>query len=247
MSKWPFPILIKYTSRGRPQKFLEGLENIYAMCAQPDYLRVLVTADLDDPTMCNHQMRDIINSYKNCKVIYGTSKSKIHAINRDLTIIPKEFDDWAILANFSDDQRWTILGYDDIIRVDYNNVYPEKLDGYMAYRDPDTHGALSTLLIAGRPFIEAFGFIYDPQFVSLFCDNLVENSARRIGKYHYTGCNIYQHFNPAYGYSDFPPDEMHLEQQKIGWDVDQKLYYKIMEEIGLDNYLAQFDLTSLTS
>lgn len=237
--KWPFVILVKYATRGRPERFFEGMETIYNLCSQPDYIRVLVTADIDDPTMFNDTVRDKILSYKNSHVIYGTSKNKIDAINRDLDILPEGFKDWDIVANFSDDQRWTVYGWDDYIRTDFNSVFPETLDGYMAYRDPDTNGALSTLLIAGRPFIDFFGFIYDPQFVSLFCDNLMEDSAKRLGKYHYTGYDIYRHRNPSYGYADCPPDEMYIEQQRIGWDVDQKLYYKIISE-GIDNYLSKF-------
>lgn len=241
MSQWPFQILVKYASRSRPDRFLAGLENIYQLCSQPDHIRVLVTADSDDPTMCNPEMEDKINSFKNCKVIYGVSENKIHACNRDLDNLPDGWGDWNILANFSDDQRWTIYGWDDLIRVDFNSVFPETFDGYMAYRDPDTHGVLSTLFIAGKPWVERFGFIYDPQFKSLFCDNLAEDCAKKLGKYHYTGYDIYRHHNSAYGYKDFPEDEMFRQQQDIGWDVDQKLYYKIVGE-GIENYLAKFNL-----
>lgn len=238
---WPFPILVKYASRGRPERFIQGLENIYETCAQPDYIRVLVTADLDDPTMANEEIRNKVASYPNARIMYGVSNNKIHACNRDLDLLPDEWKDWDIIANFSDDQRWTTYGWDECVRIDFNSVFPETLDGFMAYLDPDTHGALSTLYIAGRKFFGRFGFIYDPQFVSLFCDNLVEDCAKKLGKYHYTGYPIYRHHNPAYNYSDFPKDEMFIKQQDIGWDVDQKLYYKIKDE-GLDKYLQKFGL-----
>lgn len=234
--KWPFVILVKYASRGRKQRFLDGLANIYELCAQPDYIRVLVTADFDDPEMANDEVRDKVNSYPNAKIIYGTSNNKIHACNRDLDILPKEFNDYSILANFSDDQRWTMKAWDDYIRTDFNNVFPETLDGYMAYLDPDTKSALSTLFIAGRPFIERFGWVYDPQFQSLFCDNLAEDTAKHLCKYHYTGYEIYRHHNPSYGYTDFPPDEQYEAQQRVGWSVDMELYYKIKAD-GIENYV----------
>jgi hypothetical protein len=239
MSSWPFIILVKYASRGRAERFLQGLENIYNLCAQPEYIRVLVTADIDDPAMNNKAIKDICEAYKNCKIIYGTSANKIAACNRDLDVLPTEFEGWDIIANFSDDMRFTMHGWDDLIRVDFNSVFPEKLDGYMAYLDPDTHGALSTLFIAGKPWVERFGFIYDPQFDSLFCDNLAEDAAKHLGKYHYTGYSIYQHFNPSYNYADFPPDQMYIEQQKIGWTKDHDTYYRIVAE-GIDNYLEKF-------
>lgn len=232
----PYKILVKYASRGRVDHFFEGLNNIYQMCSSPDNIRVLVTADLDDPTMCNKQVRDKINCYKNAMVIYGTSNNKIHACSRDLDILPKDFADWQILANFSDDMRWTMPGWDEYIRADFEQVFPD-LSGFMAYRDPDTFGALSTLAIMGREWFDMWGFVYDTQFVSLFCDNLLENVAKHLGRYHYTGYDIYRHHNPSYGYH--APDEMYLEQQRIGWDVDQKLYYHIINEVGLDNYIIQ--------
>jgi len=237
----PFKILVKYASRGRPDRFLEGLKNIYDTCAQPDYIRVLVTADSDDPTMCNDEMKCKIEAFKNCMVIYGISKSKIHACNRDLNELPDDYNDWDIVANYSDDQRWTIFAWDDYIRTDFNSVFSSKLDGYMAYRDPDTHGALSTLFIAGRPWVDRFGFIYDEVFISLFADNLVEDCAKALGKYHYTGYDIYRHHNPAYAYDKFPRDAMFDEQQKIGWSVDQKTYYDIIAR-GIPHYLKRFNL-----
>ena len=236
-------ILVKYASRGRPKKFLAGLENIYATCSNVEQIIVLVTADIDDKSMCNEEMRDKIQSFPNCKVIYGTSKNKIDAINRDLYILPNGFEDWTILANFSDDMRWTVPYWDEYIISDFKQNCDD-YSGYMAYLDPDTHGVLSTLFIAGRKWVDTFGFIYDPKFVSLFCDNLVEDCAKKLGKYFYNSLSIYRHFNPAYNYPDFQRDEMFNEQQRIGWDVDQKLYHKIHEE-GLDKYLEQFNIEKL--
>jgi|GEM_PF-876210 hypothetical protein len=238
--KFPFIILVKYATRGRVERFFEGMETIYNLASQVDYIRVLITADEDDLTMNNDDVKERISKYKNAHVIYGKSNNKIHAINRDFDIMPESHKDWNILANFSDDMRWNIPMWDDYIRVHFNSVFPETLDGYMAYLDVDTQSALSTLYIAGRPFYERFGFIYDPQFVSLFCDNLIEDCAKHIGKYHYTGFTIYKHLNPCYGHIE--EDTMFRQQQDIGWDVDNKLYYKIKDEIGIYNYLKQFNL-----
>lgn len=235
MSKWPFKILVKYATRGRVDRFFEGMETIYNLCSQPDHIRVLITADTDDVAMNTDSVRERISKYKNAHVIYGTSTGKINAINRDFDIMPEEWKDWSIIANFSDDMRWTIFGWDDLIRADFNSIFPETFDGFMAYLDIDTHGALSTLYIAGRKFYDRFGWVYDPIFISLFCDNLVENCAKHLGKYHYTGYSIYQHLNPSY-YNNEYADSQYIEQQRIGWDVDMKTYNKIMDE-GVAKYL----------
>lgn len=222
--KWPFKILVKYASRGRPQRFFDGMESIYSLCSQPDHIRVLITADLDDPLMNNNEVKEQICQYKNAHIIYGISENKIHACNRDFDVIPEEWKDWDIVANFSDDQRWTMQNWDDYIRIDFNQISPD-FSHFIAYLDPDTKGALSTLYIAGRNWYDQFGYIYNPEYVSLFADNEVEDIAKMKGKYHYTGYSIYQHFNPAYNYDNFPKDEMFIKQQQIGWDIDQKTYY----------------------
>ncbi len=236
--KWPFLILVKFATRGRPDRFFDGMDSIYNLCSQPDYIRVLITADTDDLSMNNDEVKGRISKYKNAEIIYGESKNKIHATNRDLDKLPKGWEEWNIIANFSDDQRWNIFGWDELIRVDFKSVSAD-FSHYMAYLDPDTHGALSTLYIAGRKFVDMFGFIYDEQFISLFCDNLAEDAAKAIGKYHYTGYSIYKHYNSAYNYPDFPKDEMFIEQQRIGWEVDQKTYYDLISK-GIDKYIVNF-------
>lgn len=240
MSEWPFIILVKFATRGRKQRFFDGMDNIYSLCSQPDYIRVLITADEDDLEMNNDEVREFVKGYKNAHIIYGKSNNKIHACNRDLDNLPDDCKGWKILANFSDDMRWTMGGWDDIIRVQFNHTSPD-FSHYIAYRDPDTEGALSTLFIAGRKWIDDFGFIYDPIFISLFADNLVEDCAKHLGKYHYTGQEIYRHHNSAYNYPEFPKDQMFIEQQQIGWDVDMKTYYDLIAK-GIPEYLKQFGL-----
>ncbi len=223
--EYPFLILVKFTTRGRVDRFFEGMESIYSLCSLPDYMRVLITADEDDLSMNNDEVRERISKYKHAHIVYGKSDNKIHAINRDFDKLPDGWDKWAIIANFSDDQRFTIYGWDDLIRIDFNSVFPETLDGYMAYLDPDTHGALSTLYIAGRAFYESFGFVYNPAYLSLFADNEQEDIAKMQGRYHYTGYSIYQHLNPAYHHhKTYPEDAMFRQQQDLGWAVDSVTY-----------------------
>jgi hypothetical protein len=233
--KWPFLILVKYATRGRPDRFFDGMNTIYNLCSQPDYIRVLITADEDDPSMNNIAVKEKIATYKNAEVIYGSSKNKIHATNRDLDKLPKGWEKWDIITNFSDDQRWTIYGWDDLIRVDFNAVSPD-FSHYIAYLDVDTKSALSTLYIAGRKFFDMFGFVYDEMFVSLFADNLVEDVAKAVGKYHYTGYTIYQHLCPSYGH--LPEDLQFRQQQDLGWTLDYTTYYALKAQ-GIDSYIAK--------
>lgn len=236
---WPFKILVKYATRGRVGRFIEGLNTIYDLCEMPEYIRVMVTADIDDPSMFNEHIKETVKSYPNCHIMYGVSKNKIDAINRDMDILPEGFKDWDILVNFSDDQRFVMPRWDTYIRVDFNSISPE-MDCFLSYLDPDTKGALTTTSIIGRKYYERFGFIYDPVFKSLFCDNLADDCAKALGKYHFIPTQLIHHYNPSYGYENFKPDEMYIEQQKIGWSEDQYTYYGIIQN-GLDKYLEKYD------
>jgi hypothetical protein len=240
MENKPYKILIKYASRGRPERFFDGMESIYNLCSDVSSIRVLVTADIDDALMNNSEVRERVSLYQNAHIIYGVSNDKIHATNRDMDLLPEEWNDWNIIANFSDDQRFNIFGWDKLIWTDFQQVSPG-YSHFMAYLDADTKGVLSTLFIAGRRWYDMFGWIYDGRhFKSLFCDNLVEDCAKRLGKYHYTGYSIYTHLNPSYGH--LPKDPMYEQQQIIGWSEDQATYNRIINEVGLDNYLKELGI-----
>lgn len=75
-------ILYKFASRNRPEKFFKAVDNIIEMSRSDDYM-IMATLDIDDPTMANAVVRDKINSYgSKLKAYYGTSKSKVDAINK---------------------------------------------------------------------------------------------------------------------------------------------------------------------
>lgn len=239
MNKWPFKILVKYATRGRVSRFFGGMDTIYSLCELPENVFTVVTADEDDEEMNNADVIDRVKKYPNTFLMFGNSGNKIGAINRDLDNLPIQIKDWDIVVNFSDDQRFVMPKWDTYIRIDFNSIFPD-LDGYLHYLDPDTQSALSTYLIAGRKYIDRFGFIYDPQFKSLFCDNLADDCAKALKKYHFVAMQLIHHYNPSYGYKEFQPDQMYLEQQRIGWDVDEKLYSSI-KGCGIENYLSKFN------
>lgn len=214
----PFKILFKYPSRGRSQRFLDGLDSIYNNVKDVDYFHVSVTLDDDDPVMNNESIISRINSYPNTSIAFGKSNSKIHAVNRDMPDYP--FD---ILVNMSDDMRFTLYGFDQCIRVDMNAHFPD-FDGLLHYPDQDAKEYLATMYIAGRKWWESRGRnIYHPSYKSLWCDNEEMELAQLRGKYFYCGYQMFEHLNPAYGHLE--KDEMFLEQQGH-WNEDEQNYLK---------------------
>jgi hypothetical protein len=216
----PFKILFKYPSRGRPEKFFRGLDSIYNNLSDKVNLHVSCTLDLDDPEMNNEIVFDRILSYENISVAFGFSYSKIHAINRDMP----DLADYKIIICMSDDMVFTLYGFDDMIRIDMNALLPE-FDGILHYLDKDTQGALATLYVAGINWYKMRGNIYDSRFKSLFCDNVEQEIATRLGKHHFIGTIIYWHANPAY-YPEEGRDEM-FNRQQGDWNEDEALYKEL--------------------
>lgn len=223
--------LFKFASRGRPERFFTSLDSIVNNISDKDYYHVSCTLDEDDATMNNDTVISRINSYKNVSIAWGKSESKIHAINRDMPDI-----DWDILFCVSDDLVVDMFGFDVMIAVDMLNWFPD-LDGLLHYPDQDAKEHLATIYIAGRKFYDRFGYIYHPKFKSLWCDNLVMDISKLLGKYKFCGCQLFRHLNPAYGY--LPKDEMFLRQQ-ADWNHDELLYNEIKSR-GYDLHLIKTD------
>jgi hypothetical protein len=218
-------ILVKFPTRSRPARFFRSLASVFDNAYDPDNIFVLVTADTDDQSMNNNAVkRELMQYYnRNICLIYGQSKSKVDAINRDMDKVAKDFPaaaDWNILVVLSDDMRMITMGWDEIIRVEMQRNFPQG-DGYLHFEEKDTKAALNVMEIMDRRFYDRFGFIYHPSYKSLFCDNEKMELAKMFGRYVYINFQIFVHENPAYGY--LPRDEMFNEQQNL-WGEDEENY-----------------------
>lgn len=208
-------ILIKFPSRGRPERFFKSLDSLYNNIGDKENFHVSCTLDEDDPTMHNDNTIANILSYGNISIEWGLSKSKVHAINRDMP----EYGD--IIIIHSDDMIFTCPSFDEYIRADFNDHFPG-LDGILHYPDGDVKEELNTMFICGRKYYERFGFIYNSVYLSLWCDNEALAIAKKLGKHKYINFPLYLHLNPAYGHLE--KDMMFVDQQQIGWSVDHKIY-----------------------
>ncbi len=219
-------ILVKFPSRSRPERFFKSLDSIYNLAYDPSNIFVLVSADVDDGTMMNSYVyTKIVSEYKNIKIVYGKSDSKIDAVNRDINNLADYWDeaaDWDILVVQSDDMMFLMPNWDEIIRTE---IMAGGLDTLLHIPDQDAKQALATMYIAGRKFYDMFGYIYDPRFKSLWCDNLVQDIAKTLKKYRYVDMpNVIAHLNPVYGH--LQRDEM-FDRQQADWGEDENMYRKI--------------------
>jgi hypothetical protein len=186
------------------------MDSIINNCTSENY-QILVSIDEDDKTMFG-----IDEQYKeNSKVVFckGENRNKIFAINRDLDVIT----DWDILVNMSDDMVFHQYGFDAHIRGEFDN-----LDQCLHFPDGNTT-ALITMSILGRKFFDRFGYIYHPDYVSLFCDNEQTEVSQILGCYKFINKNIFSHLHPAWAKA--ASDEQYRHTESF-WGVDEATFHR---------------------
>lgn len=193
-------ILFKFATRSRAEKFFEGLDNILEKIADKKNFCILVSADADDIAMNNKETIEKLKSYlvrfpENLIIKYGSSKNKIDAINRDVNEVKNRFD-FDILINFSDDMRFIVDGFDNIIREKFNSIFPDT-NGNIYFNDGFVGDAISTMSIIGRMYYDRFNYIYHPSYKSLWCDNEYTEVAKMENKIAYYDYILYKHNHPS--------------------------------------------------
>ena len=182
-------LLVKFPTRGRPNKFFSVLES-YRSLSRSRSIKFLVSCDLDDSTMNNEKVRKRLEQYDNVEVCYGNSKTKIQAVNADMA--GRDFD---ICLLASDDMIPEREGYDlEIIRQMKVN-YPD-LDGVIWFSDGYQNQKLNTLIVLGKRYYDRFGYLYHPDYVSFYCDNEFMQVAFALGKQTYVDNVIIRHEHP---------------------------------------------------
>ena len=171
----PLRILVKFPTRERPKQFLKVLNLLNEKATDRNNINYLITCDSDDPSMANIENEINVN---NVTITYGKSDSKIHACNRDMII-----GGWDILILMSDDMIPQVIGWDDVIRQAMEGHFPDT-DGCLWFND-GYQDRICTLCIIGKKYYDDFGYIYHPDYHSLFCDNEFTEVAQGLDKMHY--------------------------------------------------------------
>lgn len=173
--------LFKYPSRSRPDTFKFMLDRYYEYLSGEHEYEFLISLDEDDNTMNNKPMRNFLKGKDNLSFYYGNNKSKVQAINSDMD---KAKSNWDILFLISDDMRPKIKGFDNIIAQNMSNFFTEK-DALLHYNDGRVGKRIVTLTVMGRKMYDNMGYIYHPDYISLWCDNEQTEVAKKSNKYKY--------------------------------------------------------------
>jgi hypothetical protein len=216
-------ILLKCPTRSRPQKVLQTLKSYIRLAAHPEQLGIAVSCDTSDPSMINvSELQSTISKCAWSQIFYSDNRTKIQACNANMNEIHW---DWDIVVLVSDDMIPQIRGYDDVIRNHMLVKFPDR-NGILWFNDGAQGDKLNTLCIYGRAFYESQGFIYNPEYKSLFCDTELTDQCRREYKdiSAYIPYCIIRHEHPGTGYAQ-NMDKLYETNQKY-WNEDMYTYIR---------------------
>ncbi len=212
-------ILYKLTTRSRPDKMFACIENIRDMAAEKDPW-IIVSMDKNDPASYKPEVWNRLSSYP-LTFIYGVSRNKIYAFNRD---VPK--DGWDIIVPTSDDIVFK-PGFDEIIKADAREVAEREqiniadMDFTLWYGDGAVHDKIMTVPIMTRKYYERLGYVYNPVYNSLFCDEEAIYVGEKLGKIYYSSAEIMEHMHPAWGKGVWDPQYRFTDSF---YHIDKKIF-----------------------
>lgn len=217
-------ILYNLPSRERPQKLINCLDNIISLARHDDYV-IGLTLDLNDPSCTSQEFRYKLLSYGDkVKPVYGVSTGKINAVNRELWRYPNA----DIICNHSDDFVFTKEGFD----LDIIEGYSGGFSGLLHFPDGFANKALVTYAIMDRAYLDRFGYIYHPEFSSVYADNLQMDVAKSLNAYKYIDKHIMRHEHFIHGFGEKDALLERTEDRTV-YANDRETYDRLKKEMGL--------------
>lgn len=216
--KTDFKLLIKFPTRGRPEKFFQVLNKYIENAKNLSKVAFVISMDNNDLDMNNIQIKTKLDTLsKTVKIVYfyGNNKSKIEAVNADM----EKVAGWDIVLLASDDMIPVVEGYDNIIRT-HMKEYFEDTDGCLWYSDGGQNN-ICTMSILGKKYYDRFGYIYNPEYKSLWCDNEHTDVMKQLKKVSKLDQVIIEHQHPVYQKTNY--DELYFRNESY-FNLDRQVY-----------------------
>ncbi len=186
-------LLTQFPTYSRPKKFLDVLKQYIETCSEKNEIFFNINCDVDDLTMTDQQVVNEIHRLLKVKnnvdgtVWFDKNTDKISAINDHIE--GKDFD---VVICASDDMIPKVWYWDVEIANAMNQHFPD-LDGCVHFNDGNTNGELITFSILGKKLYDYFGYIYHPDYKSLYCDDEFTQEVKRLDKEKYINKVIIKH------------------------------------------------------
>lgn len=212
-------LCFSFASRSRPAKFFQCLQNIRDMSATDNYF---VIAKLDDDDQFADMYRNRLSEFPEVIVKWGVSGSKVAAINRGMEDLPP----CDIIIMQSDDIVWDVMGFDNDIREAFKGNFP---DFSGAVHFPDDHGKQKTIIVSilGVNLYKQLGYLYHPDFSSVYADDLFTEQCRKLGKYVYVHKRLFTHAHPMWNLADWDSQYRKTEAPE-NYKKDRETYLKLL-------------------
>ena len=186
-------LLIQFPTYSRPQKFVDVLSQYVETCSEKHKIFFNINCDSDDLTMTDKEVVNeitrllMLKSWVRGSINFDKNTDKISAINDHI-----EGVDFDIVICASDDMIPKAWYWDVEIANAMKQNFPN-LDGCVHFNDGNTNGDLITFSILGKKLYEHFGYIYHPDYKSLYCDDEFTQEVRAMGKEKYIDKVIIKH------------------------------------------------------
>lgn len=191
-------ILVQFPTYGRAEKFLRVLARYLELSSTENSISFNINCDVSDLSMTSEYVHKRIEYLFNTALLsdrkvdyslfFDENTEKISAINNH---IPK-VRGWDIVVCASDDMVPLVDDWDKEITDAMMEHFPD-LDGCVHFNDGNTNGELITFSILGKKLYDEFGYIYHPDYKSLYCDNEFTDEVRRMGREQYIDKVIVSH------------------------------------------------------
>jgi hypothetical protein len=209
MSSPPQTISLLCPTRGRPEKALKFCRSVLETARRPQRVEILLYLDADDPRRSQYLQlfRDRQSDFDRlwrCAFVIGEQMSISNAWNE---LAKRCRGNLLIMA--ADDQLYNDRGWDD--RLDTETAkYPDEIF-CMWFNEGHWQDRLCTFPIVSRKWCQTLGYFTTGLFECLYDDMWIWEIAKRVGRTHYIGDILTEHFHWSYGKGDI--DETYARKQ----------------------------------
>jgi hypothetical protein len=207
-------ILVKYPTRSRPDLFLSTLDKYMGTAIYAH--RYVITIDQDDRSMNHPAMLARLATYPGLEVHIERPQGKVAAINAN---IPG--NGWDILVLASDDHIPVLQGWDVAVVNDFKDTAPNGEPRMLWYKDIRDPG-ICFMPAINRAAYDLKGYIYHPDYRSLWCDNEQTEVMTNAGVMLQVDREVWRNESPDWGGSQ-KRDRLYLVNNRL-FKIDKATY-----------------------